>query len=439
MIRRAAYWGLDLLKGGIVRRHIRELESAFRDPDAALALTQQRVRALVDHACRTTGYYRQFLGAKELSEFPVLQKRTIREHYQEFFSSAYDKSSLVPAKTSGSYGAPFTFYLTREKKARQHAEVIYFSGWAGYRVGDKHAFVRLNAKDKFALFMQNEILLNPTILDQEWLEKQRQVLLCKGLEVFIGFPSVVGALAEYCQAKGDGPQSFRLKAIITMAEPLNNYTRVTLRQVFGCPVLSRYSTEELGVLAHECDHMNGYHLNIASYVVELLSLDSDAPVSHGELGRVVVTDPFSYAMPLIRYDTGDLAVLGAPCSCGLPGPTLRRLEGRVIEEVVGTDGQILSPFVISNVMEDLDDGSIVQFQFVQKGERSYELRLCVLSSFHQEELVCRRLLDILGADAELELSYTEQIPPLPSGKRPYVINEWRQPQLTEMDARKEYQ
>jgi hypothetical protein len=41
-------------------------------------------------------------------------------------------------------------------------------------------------------------------------------------------------------------------------------------------------------------------------------------------------------------------------------------------------------------------------------------------------LVRRRLLDILGADAELKLSYVEQIPPLPSGKRPNVVNEWRQ-------------
>jgi phenylacetate-CoA ligase len=96
MIRGMAYWSLDLLKGRLVGRHLQELESAFRDPDATLALTQRRVRALIDHACNTTGYYRQFLGAKELSEFPILQKRTIRERYEEFFSSVYEKSSLIP-------------------------------------------------------------------------------------------------------------------------------------------------------------------------------------------------------------------------------------------------------------------------------------------------------------------------------------------------------
>jgi phenylacetate-CoA ligase len=390
------------------------------------------VRALIDHACNTTGYYRQFLGAKELSEFPILQKRTIRERYEEFFSSVYEKSSLIPVKTSGSYGTPLTFYLTKEKKARQHAEVIYFSDWAGYKIGDKHAYVSVRvprSKSKFTFFMQNEIPMNPTVIDEEWLEKQRQVLLHKGVKVFIGYPSVIGALAEYCRAKGDGSRSFCLKAIITTSESLNDRTRVTLRQVFGCSVLSRYCTVESGVLAHECDCASRHHLNIASYVIEMLALDSDKPASPGELGRVVVTDPFSRAMPLIRYDTGDLATLGGACSCDLPRPTLQRLEGRLAELVVGADGQRISPYALNSTMGDLED--IVQFQFVQKNDKSYELRLCTLPSFHQEELLRYRLLDILGADAKLKLSYVEQIPPLPSGKRSSIISEARQHRIAE--------
>jgi phenylacetate-CoA ligase len=429
MIRSLAYWGLDFLRGRPVGRHLQELKDTFRDPDAALAQSQQRVRALIDHACSTTGYYRQFLGAKELREFPVLQKRTIREHYDEFFSSAYEKSSLIPVMTSGSYGTPLTFYLTREKKARQHAEVIYFSGWAGYKVGDKHALVTIHSKSRFTLFMQNEILVNPGILDEEWLEKQRQILLREGIKVIIGFPSIIGPLAEYCKSKGNGPHSFRLKAVITIAESPSDRTRATLRQVFGCLVSSRYSTAELGVLAHECNCASRYHLNIANYIIEVLSSDSDRSVSPGELGRIIVTDLFSHAMPLIRYDTGDLATLGDACPCDLPGPTLQRIEGRCNEEVVGVDGRRIPPVVIGRVLRYLE--GVVQFQFVQLGDKSYELRLCILPSFRQEELMCRRLLNILGADAKLKMSYVEQIPPLPSGKRPYIINEWRQRQIAE--------
>ncbi len=434
MLRRIAYWGFDFLKGSPVRRHLQELKDAFRDPDATLALNRQRVRALIDHACNTTDYYRQFLGAKELSEFPILQKRTIKERYDEFLSSAYEKASLVTVGTSGSYGTPLTFYLTQEKKARQQAEVIYFSGWAGYRLGDKHANIRLGDKNRFTLFMQNQVLINPMTLDEEWLAKQRQILLHKGIKVIIGFTAVIGALAEYCQAEGDTPHSFRLKAVITAGEAQSDRLCATVRQVFGCLALSRYSTEKLGVLAHKCSDASCYHLNVAGYITEVLSLDSDRAVSPGELGRVVVTDLFSRAMPLIRYDTGDQVVLGDSCSCGLPGLTLQKIEGRVIEEIAGVDGQRIPAAVISAAVKGLQD--IVQYQFVQKRAKFYEMKLCTLSSFRQEELMRGRLLDILGAGAELKLSYVEQIPPLPSGKRPYIVNEWRQRQLVEADERK---
>jgi phenylacetate-CoA ligase len=422
-LRAAVYWGLDSLRGRPVKHHLQELERAFKDLDATLALSRERSRALIDHACHTTCYYRQFQGAHDLSEFPILHKRTIRERYEEFLSSACDKSSLIPAATSGSYGSPLTFLLTAEKKARQTAEVIYFGGWAGYAVGVRHAYFSVNSKSKSTALLQNEFQLNPTFLDPSKLEAQRQALQRKKLPLIIGYPSAMGALAEYCRAKGDGPTSFGVQAIVCFAEPLAESVRAALNQVFGCPVMSRYGTVELGVLAQECRYQSHHHLNVASHVVELLSMDSDTLVSPGELGRVVVTDLFSQAMPLIRYDTGDLAVLGDACPCGRPGPTLRKVEGRLVEEVTGPDGQRILPLRFNRLMGELD--GIIQYQFAQTGVKRYELRLHTLSSFHQEELARQRLLSVLGADADLRFSYVDQIPLLPSGKRPYIVNELR--------------
>jgi phenylacetate-CoA ligase len=423
-LRGAVYWGLDSLRGGPVKHHLEELEGAFQDLEATLALSRERSRALIDHACRTTRYYGQFQGAQALSEFPVLQKGTIRERYDEFLSSACDRASLIPVATSGSYGSPLTFLLSPEKKARRTAEVIYFGGWAGYAVGVRYAHFTVTRRSRLTTLLQNQIRFDRTFLDERRLEAQRQALQRRRLPLICSVPSLLGPMAEYCRAKGDGPTSFGVQAIICFAEPLPESVRAALNQVFGCPVLSRYSTLELGVLAHECRRQSHHHLNIASYVVELLSKDSDRPVSPGELGRVVVTDLFSVAMPLIRYDTGDLAVLGDACPCGRPGPTLRRVEGRLVEEVAGTNGQRIPGLKFDVLMADLD--GIIQYQFAQTDERRYELRLHTLPSFHQEELARQRLLSVLGADADLQFRYVDQIPPLPSGKRPYIVNEWRQ-------------
>ena len=76
--------------------------------------------------------------------------------------------------------------------------------------------------------------------------------------------------------------------------------------------MSRYGTEEFGTIAVERPKDQKHVLNLSSVIVEILAIDKDVPVEPGQMGRIVVTDLFSHAMPLIRYETGDLAVLAPP-------------------------------------------------------------------------------------------------------------------------------
>lgn len=45
-----------------------------------------------------------------------------------------------------------------------------------------------------------------------------------------------------------------------------------------------------------------------------------------------------------------------------------------------------------------------------------------LPGFDEEPIIRSRLGDILGEEAEIELSLVDEIPALPSGKRPYILN-----------------
>ena len=54
-----------------------------------------------------------------------------------------------------------------------------------------------------------------------------------------------------------------------------------------------------------------YTVDLYNFYIEMLSLDSDEPVKPGELGRIVVTDFYNKAFPMIRYDTCLLYTSGA--------------------------------------------------------------------------------------------------------------------------------
>jgi phenylacetate-CoA ligase len=275
------------------------------------------------------------------------------------------------------------------------------------------------------LFLQNQVIINPTRLTEDWLAEQRQLLRREPIEMVVGFPSAFAAIAAHCQAAGDTPSDFSLRAVVTMGEPLREEARQVMETTFGCPAYSRYTTEEFGVLAQECPRAQQHHLNQASLVFEVLDQEHDRPVAPGQLGRVVVTDLWSQAMPLIRYELGDLAVMEEQCACGWQGPIFTRIEGRVIETIYDAAGNQLSPFAINSRVQDLDN--VIQLQFVQHAPGRYTMRLHALPAFDQEELMRERLLGVVGSEAQLAVDYVDEIPPLSSGKRPYVINEMETP------------
>src|SRR5208282_3466525 len=139
-----------------------------------------------------------------------------------------------------------------------------------------------------------------------------------------------------------------------------------------------YSTVEAGYCALQCPEHEHYHVQSESALVEVLDKAGD-PCRPGESGRLVVTSLHNFAMPLIRYDTGDFAEPGGPCSCGRGLPVLDRIVGRVREMLVMPSGARSFPRLRTEKLADI--AGVVQFQVVQKSIRDLEVRLVVAPSF----------------------------------------------------------
>jgi len=420
-IRKTAFNIVDKLQGNIIGEHIKDIKQKMEHKSKTYP-QKSDVDNFLKHACDTTEFYKQYKGTT-LQQFPIVNKPILKENYKYFISDRYDESELVKVTTSGSYGTPFTYLLTKEKKKRQQAEVIYFGKLANYDVGIKHAYARVTkSKSKLKLFLQNQLLIDPTNMNIDWFARYRNELK-KGYKVIIGYPSTITALAKYCLKKGDSSKDFSLQGVITTAEPLLQDQRKVLAELFGCPIVNRYSTEEFGVVANSCSEGN-LHLNRATFKVELLD-DNGKEVKPDEIGRIVITDLYSHALPLIRYDIGDLGKYKSGCTCGYEGKVLTSVLGRQIETIYNTMGEYISPFALNGAMRDLD--GILQFQFIQEGKDSYRLLIVPLENYisSTEEIIKRRFLDILGNDAKFEIEKVNDIPPFNSGKRPYIIQKYR--------------
>jgi phenylacetate-CoA ligase len=258
-------------------------------------------------------------------------------------------------------------------------------------------------------------------LDDENLENIRKLLKSdRRIRVILGYASTFENLANYLLSCGDTPQQFHIKNVISGAEVLMESTREKIKKVFGCPVVSVYSNQENGLLAEECLSNREFHINNASYFFELLKFDCDEPAPGGEPGRIVVTDLFNHAMPLIRYDTGDIGIWKKQAECGWNSQAFSSIEGGMVDYIFDTSGNRISPHTISVEMWPFDQ--LKQFQFIQTGARQYVLKLNGGQGIYEDDMFVQLFKDSLGQDAEISVEHVDEIPVLNSGKRKIVAS-----------------
>lgn len=144
----------------------------------------------------------------------------------------------------------------------------------------------------------------------------------------------------------------------------------------------------------------------------------------GELGQIVVTDLVNRAMPIIRYQVGDMGVLSdrrCPCSRGLP--LLERIEGRVADFVVTPNGELISGISLTENFAVLVPG-IGQLQIVQEELNRLVFRIVKGPNFDDDSLdeIQRLVVQRFGSGVRYECEYVEHIPPEPSGKYRFCIS-----------------
>ena len=98
--------------------------------------------------------------------------------------------------------------------------------------------------------------------------------------------------------------------------------------------------------------------------------------------------------------------------------------------IYDTAGNIKSNF---NVYQLDVYTNIKQFQFVQESQKEYCIKLAVRTAFNKsnEKSIIAYFKSLLGADAIINIRYVEEIPPLESGKRRMVVNNFRKETVNE--------
>ena len=159
-------------------------------------------------------------------------------------------------------------------------------------------------------------------------------------------------------------EPIKIEQFLTVSDRVDPQLRKLVKEVFGARIIDRYSSEEFGYIALQCPVHDHLHVCSPSLVVEVVDEDGNT-CDVGVPGRVLVTSLHNSAMPLIRYDIGDIAELGEPCDTGLNWPVLNQVNGRLRDSIVLPNGEFrLVTFFDSKMLgtRKLRDYQIILFQ-----------------------------------------------------------------------------
>jgi phenylacetate-CoA ligase len=396
----------------------------------------QRLQQLIDHAWRSVPYWREtfdrlgaepgdFKAPEHIRLLPVLTKETINERGDQLLSRESARGRISFNSTGGSTGKNVWFLLDLETQDRRRAAGRLTEEWDGVEPGSRTATLwgaSLDSKPSRAAQLYdkltNKLFLSAYGVGLDKVASYYDALRRFRPEVISAYPSL---LLHFARQIGEADcRRLGVRVIYTSAEALYEPVREELQQLFGAVVRNRYASREFGMIASDCPQGGGLHLMDMRLWVE-----TNPPQATEAPGELILTDLDNHPMPMIRYridDTGRFA--SGPCSCGRPWTKLAAVDGRVLDVIVTPDGRAFGGTFFTLTLRPYDR-SIAQFQVIQ--DRVDHLVVKIVPG-HAWDLRRRaELLETLnrqlGGGLQIELLEVSEIPPLPSGKRRFVVSQ----------------
>lgn len=328
---------------------------------------------------------KDFNSLDDLTKIPVLTKDLAKKNKHLLANPKYTKKSII-MRTSGSTGQPFEVNVYFKAWIVEQAVVWRHWIWSGYRFRDKMAIVRsyvpkseddLIKKDK----LRNFLFFSPFHLNDHYMSIYLNRMIQEKVKIIRGYPSSVFLLANFVLRTGH--EIPKLKFILTASEELTDHDRAVIEKAFRVKVTNHYGLAEVCVMMGDCSAHNGLH-NYDDYgFLELHETDVE------NKRKIIGTNLHNLAYPLIRYDTGDIAVLRSTYEeeCPHTFHTIANIKGRADQYILTNEGYKISTVNFYTLFESFQE--VIKWQIIQKKVHGIEVRITFesLNEKRKEELI----------------------------------------------------
>lgn len=435
------YWlSLSLSGRQQTKQYFNELqETQWFSPKLLEDYQFGKLHSILTHAFETVPYYREIMQSRGLSpqsfrqpedlkKLPLLQRRTLLQRQNDLVSTT-PRFGVFNNFSSGSTGQRAAFKQDFDFECRVRAHQLRTYGWcSSWELGEPFVLIwgspiywqMKRWRHSINNFISNRQEINCFQLSSEVVENILKQLTVIQPVLISGYTTALYLIA--CLAKEKGVRFHQLRAVQPTAEPLHDEMRQVITQGFGVEVFNKYGSRETNIVSHESPQHEGMCIQSENVFVEFLN-DQDEWCVPGETGRLVITTLNNLTMPLIRYETSDLAApLAKRCSTGRGFPMMTEVKGRQQDLLVTPEGGLIHPQLFSNIL--MRSVAIEWFQVVQDVPETLNIRLYAPRGLTKEEISILKesIHHFTGYPFHIKFELLNQMPCSNTGKFRLCIN-----------------
>lgn len=412
-------------------------ESQWWDNSKLIEFQFNKVKDFLIHAHNHSEYYKNIFlkynfnpykmqSLSDLAVLPLINKDMIRKNVNKFVVDNLVKYKVHWTHTSGTTGQALNFPLSQECFQREHAfRTIHYS-WGNIKLGNKIAVcaghpVAFHDQKKPPFwtydYSNKWLLLSSYHLTEDNLSYYIDEIAKFSPDLLKGYPSSIYLLAVANSYYG---KKIKPNAVYTASETLLDFQRKIIEESFECKVYVWYGTGEMCGNIVECEK-GRLHLKYEHSFIEILDQENKS-INPNEDGRLICTGFGNYAMPLIRYDIGDIAVKSTEefCPCGRGGVLIDRIIGRVEDYIITPDGRFVGR--LDHLFKD--SITIKEAQIIQNSADEILIKIVPLETNYKvdEKQVIKEAKLRLGTQIKISFEYVKEIPRLKSGKFKFIVS-----------------
>ena len=395
----------------------------------------ENLQTLIQHAYETVPYYHEIFEKanlipkdiqtiEDLDKIPILTKQIIRERWKDLQSKSIPNSLRAYGNTGGTTGTALKIAYEKKTLAWQWAIWWRHRGRFGIEIND--SFIVFAGRNVVPLnnlkppFWRHNIPMNQTYVSIHHLTKENLPVLAdylrkRNVKYYSGYPSALYTVASYFK---ENNIFLRYPPVITFtgAETLLPHQRQVIEESFSTTVSDQYGASEYCGNISECE-MFKYHVDMEFGIIEFLPI----PKLHSNIRQIICTGLKNLAMPLIRYDIGDLATIKPEkCNCGRESQIVEKIDGRIESYIITPDGRQLGRLdFLFKKSTNIEEAQLIQnelsritFKIVKNNNYNYE----------DEQLLIKNIHSYMGDSFEIDLQYVNSISRERNGKFRQIIS-----------------